>query len=113
MRATSEGAASHLPDDGGLIGFDGAEVDSVAVAPWAAMGAAMLGQFPLLAADPPGDVVGLLGVDRGQDAGADRSSELRTSISPDTAAICQARARSQTSNSSSSSFGWRTSRSWS
>jgi hypothetical protein len=70
----SKGAASHLPDDGCLIGFDGAEVDSVAIAPRAAMGAAMLGQFLLLAADPPGDVVGLLGVDPARIRARNRSS---------------------------------------
>src|SRR5215211_6064478 len=69
---TSESAPGHVLDDGCLVGFDGAEVRSVAVAPGATMGSASLGQLLLLAADPPGDVVGLLGMHGGQDAGAEQ-----------------------------------------
>src|SRR5215207_4673624 len=69
---TSKGAAGQLLDDGGLIRLDGAEVQSIAVAPGAAVGPAMFGQLLLLAADPPGDVVGLLGVDGGQNPSAER-----------------------------------------
>ena len=50
---TSQDPARHLVDDGGFIRLDGAEVDSVAVASWAAVRSATLGQFLLLAADPP------------------------------------------------------------
>src|SRR5207342_1205690 len=50
----------------------GAEVHWVTVASWAAVGPAPFGQFLLLAADPPRDVVGLLGVDSGQDADAEQ-----------------------------------------
>jgi hypothetical protein len=37
------------------------------------VGSAPFGQLLLLAADPPGDLVGLLGVDRGQDAGEEQA----------------------------------------
>jgi hypothetical protein len=49
-----------------------AEVQSIAVAPWTAVGPAPLGQLLLLAADPSRDGVGLLGMDGGEDAGAEQ-----------------------------------------
>jgi hypothetical protein len=100
-----------LLDDGGLIRLDGAEVDALAIPAWAPVGSAPFGQLLLLAADPPGDLVGLLGMDRGQDAGAEQVIEVADVDLAETAAMCQALARSQTSSSSSSSLGCRTSRS--
>ena len=68
----SKGPAGQVLDGGCFVWLDGAEVQSVAVASWAAVGPAPFGQFLLLAADPPRDVVGLLGVDSGQDADAEQ-----------------------------------------
>jgi hypothetical protein len=65
---TGQGPVGQLLDDGGLSRLDGAEVHAAAVASWTTVGAAAFGQLLPLAADPAGDVVGLLGVDGGQDA---------------------------------------------
>jgi hypothetical protein len=69
---TGKSPAGQLLDQSRLVGLNGAEVTSVAAAAWAAVRAAPFGQLLLLAADPPEDVVGLLGVDGGQDAGAEQ-----------------------------------------
>jgi hypothetical protein len=69
---TGQGPVGQLLDDGGLSRLDGAEVHAAAVASWTTVGAAAFGQLLPLAADPAGDVVGLLGVDGGQDAGPEQ-----------------------------------------
>jgi hypothetical protein len=68
----SKGSAGQLLDDGCLVELDGAEVESVAIPAGSAVGPAPFGQLLLLAADPSRDVVGLLGVDGGQDAGTEQ-----------------------------------------